>query len=460
MQVRLGRLTSLYSSRVHTELEDVAKHQVKLRIEVDPEEAKPVLDLAYTHVAQQVSIPGFRKGKVPRKIIDQQVGRESVMREFLEHALPTFYVRAVREHELAPIADPEFDEVEFDDPEQNGLTFSATVEVRPRVDFAEEDYKGLSLERPSVDVSGSEIDEQLDRLRDRFAQLEVVGRPAARGDYVVADIRSYVHEEEVPEVSGQDVLYEVGSEALVPELDKELEGVRPGAILKLNVTLPEGLGERSGQEVSLSVIVKEVKTKRLPELDEEFAKTASEFDTLDALRADIKEKLHGLKEAQVDAQVRDAALQALSRKVEDIELPERLIDQESESRVRAVRERAEAQGSTLDAVLQSGGVDELQFRADARSHALRAIRADLALEGVARAEELRVSDEDIDKVVEAIAKDIGRSVKDVRAQLESSGQMTAVAGDIIRDRALDLVVEHAEVNSEGGGTSEASERKT
>ncbi len=460
MQVRIDRLTPLYSSRVRTELEDIAKHQVKLRVEVEPEETKPVLDLAYTHVAEQVSIPGFRKGKVPRKIIDQQIGRESVMREFLEHALPTFYVRAVREHELAPISDPEFDEVEFDDPEQNGLTFSATVEVRPRVDFAEDDYKGLVLERPSVEVSESEVDEQLDRLRDRFAQLEVVGRPAARGDYVVADIRSYVHEEEVPEVSGQDVLYEVGSEALVPELDKELEGVRPGAILKLNVTLPEGLGERSGQEVSLSVIVKEVKTKRLPELDEEFAKTASEFDTLDALRADIKEKLNGLKEAQVDAQLRDAALQALSRKVEDIELPERLIDQESESRVRAVRERAEAQGSTLDAVLQSGGVDELQFRADARSHALRAIRADLALEGVARAEELRVSDEDIDKVVQAIAKDIGRSVKDVRAQLESSGQMTAVAGDIIRDRALDLVVEHAEVNSEGGGTSEASERKT
>ena len=445
---------------MRTQLEDTVKHQVKLRVEVDSDEAKPVLDLAYTHVAQQVSIPGFRKGKVPRKIIDQQVGREAVMREFLEHALPTFYVRAVREHELAPISDPEFDEVEFDDPEQNGLTFSATVEVRPRVDFTEEDYKGLTLERPSVEVSESEVDEQLDRLRERFAQLEVVGRPAARGDYVVADIRSYVHDEEIPEVSGQDVLYEVGSEALVPELDKELDGARPGDILKLNITLPEDMGERSGQEVSLSVIVKEVKTKRLPELDEEFAKTASEFDTLDALRADIKEKLHGLKEAQVDAAVRDAALQALSRKVEDIELPERLIDQESESRVRAVRERAERQGSTLEAVLQSGGVDELQFRADARAHALRAIRADLALEGVARAEEIRVSDEDIDKVVQAIAKDIERSAKEVRAQLESSGQMTAVAGDIIRDRALDLVVEHAEVMSEGGGTSETSERTT
>jgi trigger factor len=415
-----------------------------------------VLDLAYQHVAERVSIPGFRKGKVPRKIIDQQVGREPVMQEFLEHALPTFYIRAVREHELAPISDPEFEDVEFDDPEGAGLRFSATVDVRPRVELSESDYKGLRIERPAAEVSESEVDENLERLRERFAELDVVGRNARQGDFVVADIRSYVHDKELPEVSGQDVLYEVGSEALVPELDKELDGARPGDILKLNATLPERFGDLSGQEVSLSVIVKEVKTKRLPELDAEFARTTSEFDTLEELKDDIRVKVGELKKAQGDAALRDAALEALVAKVQDVELPEQLIDRESESRVNAVRERAERQGSTLDAVLQAGGVDELEFRADARSHALRAIRADLALEGVARAEEIRVTDEDLDKVVEAIAKDVGRSAKDVRKQLESSGQMTSVAGDIIRDRALDLVVQHAEVV--GGDASETSER--
>jgi trigger factor len=439
-----------------TELEDVDKHRVKLRVEVEPDDAKPVLDLAYQHVAERVSIPGFRKGKVPRKIIDQQVGREPVMQEFLEHALPTFYIRAVREHELAPISDPEFEDVEFDDPEGAGLRFSATVDVRPRVELSESDYKGLRIERPAAEVSESEVDENLERLRERFAELDVVGRNARQGDFVVADIRSYVHDKELPEVSGQDVLYEVGSEALVPELDKELDGARPGDILKLNARLPERFGDLSGQEVSLSVIVKEVKTKRLPELDEEFARTTSEFDTLEELKDDIRVKVGELKKAQGDAALRDAALEALVAKVQDVELPEQLIDRESESRVNAVRERAERQGSTLDAVLQAGGVDELEFRADARSHALRAIRADLALEGVARAEEIRVTDEDLDKVVEAIAKDVGRSAKDVRKQLESSGQMTSVAGDIIRDRALDLVVQHAEVV--GGDASETSER--
>ncbi|MGH2711766.1 MAG: trigger factor [Actinomycetota bacterium] len=443
---------------MQTKLEDVAKHRVKLIVEVEPGETKPVMDLAYSHLAEQVSIPGFRKGKVPRKIIDQQIGHEAVLREFLEHALPTFYIRAVREHELAPISDPEFEDVEFEELETKGLRFSATVEVRPRIDFEESDYKGLTIERPAVRVSQAEVDEQLERLRERFAELEVVGRPAQKGDFVVADIRSYVHDQEIPEVSGQDVLYEVGSEALVPELDKELEGAKPGDILKLNAKLPDGLGEHGGQEVSLSVIVKEVKTKRLPALDEEFAKTASEFDTLEALKADLKVKLGALKEAQSDAAVRDLALQELAKQVEDIELPDLLVDQETESRVRAVRERAERQGSTLEEVLRAGGVEELEFRADARAHALRAIRADLALEGVARAEEIRVSEEDLDKVVEAIAKDVGRGVKEVRKQLESGGQMTAVAGDIIRDRALDLVVKHAEVVSGGDETSEASER--
>ena len=444
---------------MRTQLEEIDKHRVKLAVEVEPTEVKPVLDLAYTHVAQQVSIPGFRKGKVPKKIIDQQVGRPAVLQEFLEHALPTFYFRALREHDLAPISDPEFDDMDIEELDERGFTFSATVEVRPRVTFSESDYKGLRVERPSAGVSEAEMDEQLDRLRERFAQLEAVGRPAGKGDFVVADIRSYIHDEEIPEASGQDVLYEVGSEALVPELDKELEGARPGVILKLNAKLPEGMGERAGQEVSLSVIVKEVKTKRLPELDEEFARTSSEFDSLAALRADMKVRLGALKEAQADAAVRDATLQALSRKVEDLELPDRLIDQETESRVGAVKERAERQGSSLEAVLQAGGVDELEFRADARAHALRAIRADLALEGVARAEEIRVTDEDLDKVIEAIAKDVGRSAKDVRKQLESSGQMTSVAGDIIRDRALDLVVEHAEVVSEGDEASTTSERE-
>jgi trigger factor len=443
---------------MQTTLENVDKHRVKLTVQVPPEETRPVLDLAYRHLAGEVNVPGFRKGKAPRRVIDAQVGRQAVLQEFLEHALPTFYVQAVREHELAPIGEPELDVEDVGDLEANGLRFTAAVEIRPRLEFRQEDYKGIRLERPAAEVTERDLDQQLDLLRERFAELEAVGRPARKGDFLVADIRATIHGQEIPEIGGQGVLYEVGSGGLGEALDKELEGARPGGIYKVNAPLPEGAGERAGQEVTWNVLVKEVKSKRLPELDDEFARTASEFDTLDELREDVRTKLGSLKEAQADAQTRDAALRALAAKV-DVELPERLVDQETESRVQSARQRAEQGGTTLEAVLEAGGVDELQFRSDARAHATRAIRSDLALEAVARAEGLTVGDEDLDKVVRAIAEDVGRSPKEVRRTLESSGQITTLAGDIIRDRALNLVVENAEVVTEGRETSKESEGK-
>jgi trigger factor len=432
---------------MQTTLEEVDKHKVKLTVAVPPDEARPVLDLAYRHIAGRVSVPGFRKGKVPRKIIDAQVGRATVLQEFLEHALHDFYLGAVREHELAPIADPDFEDLDVGDIEGTGFRFTATVEVRPRLSFEEPNYKGIRLERPSADVTEADVDEQLERLRDRFAELEPVGRPARRGDYVVADIRAYVHDQEVPEASGQGVLYEVGSGQIVPELDQEIEGKRKGEILKVNAKLPETFGERAGQEVTFQVLVKEVKAKVLPALDDDFARTASEFDSLEDLRADVREKLGRLKEGSVQAALRDRALEALIEKV-DVELPERLLDAETESRVQSARDRAERQGISLDQVLDASGVDELEFRSDARAHALRAIKADLALEAVARAEGIGVSDEDVDAAVVDIAAQLGREPKEVRKSLERTGQITSLAGDIIRDRALNLVVESAEVVDE------------
>jgi trigger factor len=429
---------------MQTTLEEVDKHKVKLTVAVPPDEVRPVLDLAYRHIAGRVSVPGFRKGKVPRKIIDAQVGRDTVLQEFLEHALRDFYLGAVREHELAPIADPDFDDLDVGDIEGTGFRFTATVEVRPRLSFEEADYKGIRIDRPSSDVTEADVDEQLERLRDRFAELEPVGRPSRRGDYVVADIRAYVHDQEVAEASGQGVLYEVGSGQLVPELDQEIEGKRKGEILKFNAKLPETFGERAGQEVTFQILLKEVKAKVLPALDDDFARTASEFDSLDDLRADVKEKLGKLKEGSAQAALRDRALEALIDKV-DVELPERLVDSETESRVQSARERADSQGVSLDQILEASGVDELQFRSDARAHALRAIKADLALEAVARAEGIQVSDEEVDAAVHEIAVQLQREPKDVRRSLERTGQITSLAGDIIRDKALNLVVERAEV---------------
>lgn len=434
---------------METSVENLDTHRRKLSVQVTPKEARPVLDLAYRHLGGSVNVPGFRKGKVPRKIIDAQVGRGAVMQEFLEHALSEFYVRALQEHDLAPIAEPEFEDLDIDDVEQNGFSFTATVDVRPRLRFEEEDYRGLRVERPAVKVAESEVDDQLDRLRDRFAELEDLGQPARRGDYVVIDVRATVHGEEIPEGTAKDLLYEVGGGAGPEQLDEQLEGARKGDILRFNDTLPEEAGEKAGQEVSYQVLVKEVKAKALPDLDDDFAKTASEFDTLDELREDIREKLGELKESSADAGVRDRALDALIDVVDE-ELPGKLVDQETESRVESTRRRAEQQGTSLEAVLQASGVDELQFRSDARAHAERAIRADLALEAVARAEDLKVERSELQEAVRQIAQDIGKDEKETTKLLEQGGGMTSLAGDIIRRKALDHVVEHAEVVDETG----------
>src|SRR5437867_1690301 len=344
-----------------TTIEETDRHKVKLTVEVPPDRIGKDLDAAYRRVAQQVKVPGFRKGKAPRKVIDAQVGRNAVVAEFLEEAVPVYYREAVREHELAPIADPDID---FGGVEEGKpFVFTATVEIRPRLQLEESDYKGVKVERPPTEVTDREVDELLDRLRERFAELDPVSRPARPGDYVVIDLRATVHGEEVPEASRPDYLYEVGSGEFVEKLDQELEGKRAGEILKFNATLPERFGERAGQEVSFQVLVKEVKAKRLPKADDEFAKTASEFDTLD--------------------------------------------------------------------------------------HSLRAIKADLVLEAVARKEDIQVTAEEIGKEIGLLAASLGRDPKDVARTLERTGQVVTVAGDIIRSKALDSIVEHADIVSEG-----------
>jgi trigger factor len=442
---------------MQTTIEETDKHVVRLTVEVPPEEFERDLDRAYARVAGQVKVPGFRKGKVPKQIIDARVGRDVVIEEFVHHYLSDYYVRALRENDLAPIADPEIDL----DPVEDGqpLRFTATIEVRPRLKLDPSQYKGVQVEAPPADPRELEIDEYLDHVRERFAELEVVSRPAAKGDYVLADVRASLHGQEIPEASAVGLLTEVGSQELVPELDRELEGKRKGDILKFNATLPERFGERAGTEVTFQVLVKEVKSKRLPPADDEFAKTASEFDTMDELRQDIRTKLRTLKEADATAAVRDLVLRKVLEDV-DVDLPDRLVDEETEGRVQRAQDRAKSAGMTLDQVLEAQGWDELRFRSDARAHAIRAIKADLVLEAVAREEGIQVTAEDLDREIRSLAEATGREPKEVKKILEKSGQVTSLAGDIIRTKALDLLVESAEVSREGAPATASDPSRT
>jgi trigger factor len=441
---------------MQTTVERPEKHTVKLTVEVAPEDFAKDLDRAYRSVANQVKIPGFRKGKVPRRIIDTQVGHDVVMEEFLSSAVPVYFREAVREEDLAPITEPDIDLEQAEDGKP--LIFTATVEVRPRLEL--DGYKGVAIERPDTSVSEQEIDDWVERLRERFAELEPAERAARPDDFAVIDVRATLGGEEVEQLTRTDYLHRIGSGEFGPVLDGELPGTKPGDIIEFDQTFdaaPTQLEVPDAGAVHFRVLVKEVKAKRLPPLDDDLAKTASEFDTLGELRADLREKIHELKERESVGILRDRVLDALVTRT-PVDLPESLIDHETEHRVAEATARAERSGLTLQQVLESQGWDEDRFRSDARDHAVRAITSDLVLEAVARAEDLEVTADEIGAEINALAQAYQRDAKELAKQLDRSGQIVTLASDIIRTKALDLLVEHADVQTEAPATDGVGEQ--
>jgi len=431
---------------MQTTVETTEPHTVKLTIEVPEEEFGKDLDRTYRAIANQIKIPGFRKGKVPKQIIDTQVGQEAIFEEFVHASVPAYFRQAVAEEDLAPITDPDIDVQQLE--RGKPFVFSATVEVRPRLTLEESDYSGISVTKPPVEVTEQEIDDWIERLRERFSELEPVGRPVQEGDFVTVDLTVTKGGEKVEQASREDYLYFVGSGEVGEKLDVELVGAKPGAILKVSDTLPERFGEElGGASVEITVLLKDVKARRLPEVDDEFAKTASEFDTIQQLHDDLRERLTEVKEREAGAALRDLVLEAMIDKV-DVDLPQSLIDEETDHRIHHARDRAERMGVGLEKMLELQGWDEARLREDSREHAIRAIKSDLVLEGIARNASLEVTAEEIGAEIAVLAQAYGREAKAVAKDLERSGQVVTLAGDIIRTKALDLLVERADVDTE------------
>jgi trigger factor len=431
---------------MQTTVETTDPHTVKLTIEVPEDEFGKDLDRTYRTIANQIKIPGFRKGKVPKQIIDTQIGKDAILEEFVNSSVPSYFRKAVAEEDLAPITDPDIDVQQLEPGKP--FVFSATVEVRPRLSFEESDYTGISVTKPSVDVSEEEIDDWLERLRERFSELEPVGRPVQQGDFVTVDLTVMKGGERVEQASREDYLYFVGSGEVGEKLDVELVGAKPGAILRVSDALPERFGEElGGAAVDITVLVKDVKARKLPDVDDDFAKTASEFDTIQQLRDDLRERLTEVKEREADAALRDLVLQAMIDKV-DVDLPESLVDEETDHRIHHARDQAERMGVGLEKMLELQGWDEARLRADSREHAIRAIKSDLVLEGIARNASLEVTAEEIGAEIAVLAQAYDREPKAVAKDLERSGQVVTLAGDIIRTKALDLLVERADVERE------------
>ena len=425
-----------------TTSERLDANKAKLRVEVPEASLKPALDAAYRRWSNEIRVPGFRKGKVPRQLIDQRVGPEAIREEALREALPDLYVSALESEELEAISPPEIEVVTF----ESGvpIVFEATVDLRP--EFVLPEYSDIEVEAPSSDISDEDLNDQLDRLRDRFAELETIGREARKGDFVVIDLKGHRDGELVEGVSAPDLLHEIGSGQGPPKLDDEVEGSKPGDIMKFTDTMGEESGELAGQEVSFTVLVKEVKAKKLPELDDEFAKNVGEFETLDALKDNLRQRLGDYQRQVAEQQVRNLVLERFVE-VADLEAPERLVDDEVKHRMEHIEQDLASAGMTFEQYVEQTGTTELEVRSEIREQAAQSVKAELLLEEVVRKADIKVDDDDLGREIAYLSAQTNTEPGELAKQLASSGRLRGLVADIMRRKALDHVV--AQVNVVG-----------
>jgi trigger factor len=419
-------------------VEPLEGNKVKLSVEVDEQEFEKALDAAFRKIAREVRIPGFRPGKAPRRILEARLGTDAARQEALREALPDYYAQAVRDNDVDVIAAPEIDITGGQ--EAGPVAFDAVVEIRPRISVA--GYGGLRVTVPNPAVIDEEVDRQVDRLRANFGELTAVSRPARDGDHLTIDLK-VTRGGEVLEGSTDDYLYELGSRSIVPELDDRLQGARVGDIFAFDTAGPDD------REVNIQVLVKEVREKVLPPVTDEWAAEASEFETVEDLRADIRQRISTVKRLQANMALQNGTVQALTELVSE-DVPEALVGAEVERRVHDLSHRLESQRATIPMYLEATGQTEEQLLAELQAGATEAVKADLALRAVADAEAIEVSENDIDAEVARLAERVGQKPAQLRKALERAEQMPAVRSDIRKSQALEWLVQHVEVVDEEG----------
>jgi trigger factor len=428
-------------------VETLSPTRVRLAVEVPFDELKPSLDKAYATIAQQVRVPGFRPGKAPARIIDQRVGRSAVLEQAVQDMLPQAYSDAVRNNELRALGQPQIALTKVED--GDSIAFTAEVDVRPEV--ALPDYDGMPVVVDDAVVDEAAVEEQVSGMRERFAVLKATDRPVQAGDYVSIDLKATVDGQEVPGGSTTGLSYEVGTDSMMPGLDEALVGASAGDTREFTTELVAG--EFAGRTADVAVTVRSVKEKELPELDDEFAQTASEFDTIDEFRADVRERMQRVKVLEQGGQARDKVLSSLLENT-DVPLPESAVRGEYEFRLHDIGHQLENAGLDLDAYLSAEGRTKEEFDAEIRGNAEAAVKTQLILDAIADKEELGVSDAELTERVVTQAQQYGVSPQEFAQQLTQGGNLPALVADVRRSKALATVLERANVTDASGRTVE------
>ena len=406
-------------------VEVLSPTRVRLDVEVAYSELEPHVAVAYKKVAAQVNIPGFRKGKIPASMIDQRVGRGTVIDEAINTALPEFYGQAAREHKVAVIGRPEVDVKEFVDNDK--LVFTVEVDVRPEVKLP--DFSKITIEVDDVKVEDSDVDEQIESLRTRFGTLTTVEREVKMGDFATLDMTAYINGEEVDGGQANDISYEVGSDKMIDGLDEILIGMKAGDVKQFETQL---VGQQEGEKGEVKATVKAVKERELPPVDDAFAKLASEFDTLAELKADFVVRLERVKKMEQGAQARDRLVEKLLADNE-IPVPDNLVELE-------VNDHLEGEGRMEDA----------EHRAEVDGQVRASLKSDFLLDAIVQAEDVQITEIELTEYLVRTSQRYGMAPQQFAEELQKAGQIQQLVAEVTRAKALASVLGRITVKDASG----------
>lgn len=449
-----------------TTLSERDGNTVKLAVEVSSDELQEAFDARLRRLARDVRIPGFRPGKAPLAMVRQRAGDEMILADALDEAMGGWYQKAVAELGIEPVDSPE---VELDDENQvpelgKPLKFTATVTVMPDVVLGE--YKGVEATKESGEATDAEVDAQVERLRNEFAELRPVNdRPAQSGDFVTVDLHATLDGETVESLEAVDFVFELGGGRMFPEVEEQLIGMSAGEEKTFPFTLPDEFPEElGGKTVEFTAALKEIKEKVLPPLTDQWASEVSEFPTLLELRQEIRNRIKAGKESAADQLFRARAIKAVTDNAA-VDLPDVVVERQAEEMLADFRRALEQQGMTLDAYMEASGLSREQILDDMKPGAANTVKTGLVLDAVAKAEGIEATDEEVSALAGQMAAVAKVDAKAFENRLRKSGRIEALREQIVRDKAADFIVKNAvptapEPAAEAEGPAAANEDET
>lgn len=431
-------------------VEQLSPTRVRINVEVPFTELEPDFQRAYQELAKQVRLPGFRPGKVPTKLLEARFGREEMLDQVVNEALPARYGQAVSETEVHPIGRPDIEVTKKEYGED--LAFTAEVDVRPELTLP--DLSSLQVSVDSIEVSDEDVEAELQSLRARFGTLTGVDRPVAEGDFVSIDLSATVNGEEVPGAAAEGLSHEVGSGRLIDGLDDALIGMSADESKEFTAKL--ATGEHAGQDAQVTVTVKTIKQRELPEPDDEFAQLASEFDTIDELRTNLRDQVARLKRAQQAEKIQQATMDALLEQV-DVPLPEAIVQAQFDSAIHGAIDSVGHDEERFAEVLAQQGKTREEFEAETRTAVEKDVQRQLLFDALADELEVQVGQDDLTERLVATSRQYGIEPQQLFAYLQENNQLPAMFADVRRGLAIAAVVSAATVTDTDGNVIDTSE---